>query len=178
MLHSCVLSIEELLALYNAMGRLFTPSQTIVHSLGTPDSDHTGMHLHKTSSLFLATCLSWEPPSLHTSMTRLILGRKKYEHVTPMLVELHWLPVKGRIVYKICLFVFKCLNHSAPQYLQDLVIPYKQKCSLHSQNLMRNIQQCRRELERDHSHLMLENTGIFCQRNQDSPERLIGSNQI
>ena len=60
---------------------------------------------------------------VHNCAARLILGRRKYEHVTPMLVELHWLPVKERIVYKICLFVFKCLNHSAPQYLQDLVIP-------------------------------------------------------
>ena len=36
--------------------------------------------------------------------------------------------------YKICLFVFKCLNHSAPQYLQYLVIPYKQERSLRSAN--------------------------------------------
>ena len=67
---------------------------------------------------------------VHNCAARLILGRRKYEHVTPMLVELHWLPVKERIVYKICLFVFKCLNHSAPQYLQDLVIPYKKERSL------------------------------------------------
>ena len=30
------------------------------------------------------------------------------------------------------MFVFKCLDHSAPQYLQDLVIPYKQERSLRS----------------------------------------------
>ena len=32
---------------------------------------------------------------------RLILGRRKYDHATPMLVELHWLPVKELIANKI-----------------------------------------------------------------------------
>ena len=117
-------------------------------------------------------------PSLHTSMTRLILGRKKYEQVTPMLVELHWLPVKERIVYKICLFVS---NASTIQLLNICKISLShtnRNAHYIRRTWSRNIQQCRRELERDHSHLMLENTGIFCQRNQDSPERLIGSHQI
>ena len=51
-----------------------------------------------------------------------------------MLVELYWFPVKERIANKICMFVFKYLNHSAPQYLQDIVIPYKKERSLRSEN--------------------------------------------
>ena len=47
----------------------------------------------------------------------LVLDKRKYDHITSMLVELHCLPVKERIVYKICLVVFKCINNSAPQYL-------------------------------------------------------------
>jgi hypothetical protein len=41
-------------------------------------------------------------------------------HVTPVLAELHWLPVRLRIV-KVVLLVFKCISGSAPQYLSDLV---------------------------------------------------------
>ena len=34
--------------------------------------------------------------------------------VTPILRELHWLPVDQRIVFNILLFTFKALHHLAP----------------------------------------------------------------
>ena len=37
-------------------------------------------------------------------------------------------------MYKICLVVFKCVNNSAPQYLQGLVIPYKKERLLRSED--------------------------------------------
>ena len=63
---------------------------------------------------------------------------KKYEHITPILKGLHWLPIKYRIVYKILLLTFKCLSGQSPQYLQYLVIPYVPARSLRSasQNLL------------------------------------------
>ena len=108
----------------------------------TPETISTIVHALVTSRLdncnsLLSGCYDYLLKRLqmvHNCAARLILGRRKYDRVTPMLVELHWLPVKERIIYKICLFVFKCLNHSAPQYLQGLVIPYKQERSLHSAN--------------------------------------------
>jgi len=45
-----------------------------------------------------------------------------YNHITPILIELHWLPVSKRIEYKILLLTFKSLNGLAPQYLSDLLI--------------------------------------------------------
>ena len=41
----------------------------------------------------------------------------------------HFLPVQQRIDFKLCVFVFKCLNDLAPLYLQDLV---QRKASLES----------------------------------------------
>ena len=35
---------------------------------------------------------------------------------------LHWLKIEERITYKIAVLMFKCINRSAPKYLQDLVI--------------------------------------------------------
>ena len=35
--------------------------------------------------------------------------------------KLHWLPLRERINFKVCLYIFKCLEGSAPQYLTDLV---------------------------------------------------------
>ena len=39
----------------------------------------------------------------------------------PYLKRLHFLPVRYRILYKLCLLVFKCLNNIAPQYLSSLI---------------------------------------------------------
>ena len=35
------------------------------------------------------------------------------------LKELHWLPVKSRIVFKVATLVYRCLNNMALKYLQD-----------------------------------------------------------
>jgi len=47
----------------------------------------------------------------------LIFLSRKFDHVTPLLRELHWLPFPERINYKLALLVFKCLNGLAPPYL-------------------------------------------------------------
>ena len=52
-----------------------------------------------------------------------VLARvRKYDHITPILRQYHWLPVGKRIEYKILTLVFKALHNMAPKYLQDLVI--------------------------------------------------------
>ena len=46
----------------------------------------------------------------------------KFEHVTPILINLHWLPPRQRTEYKFLLLIFKCLHGSAPSYLSDLLV--------------------------------------------------------
>ena len=46
------------------------------------------------------------------------------EHITPILYDLHWLPIQERIKFKILLFIQKILFNSAPQYLCDLIDLY------------------------------------------------------
>ena len=55
---------------------------------------------------------------------RLILGGGKYEHITPLLRELHWLPVEHRINFKLLLITFKALNNLAPSYVSNLLHVY------------------------------------------------------
>eukprot|EP00057_Strongylocentrotus_purpuratus_P002063 XP_003723768.1 PREDICTED: RNA-directed DNA polymerase from mobile element jockey-like [Strongylocentrotus purpuratus] len=52
---------------------------------------------------------------------KLVFRAKKYDHVTPFLQQLHWLPVEKRITYKILTITYKCLNNSAPNYLTKLL---------------------------------------------------------
>ncbi|KAK0138873.1 hypothetical protein N1851_024575 [Merluccius polli] len=48
-------------------------------------------------------------------------SQKVIEHITPILRQLHWLPVKQRIHFKILLTTYKALNNLAPSYLTDLL---------------------------------------------------------
>ncbi len=47
---------------------------------------------------------------------RVLTRSKKYNHITPILQSLHWLPIKFRISYKILLLTYKALNGLAPAY--------------------------------------------------------------
>ena len=51
---------------------------------------------------------------------RLVCNIPKYDHITPALIRLHWLPVQFRIEFKVAMLVYKCINGTAPQYLKDL----------------------------------------------------------
>ncbi len=46
---------------------------------------------------------------------------RKYDHITPVLFNLHWLPVEQRIQFKVLLTIYKVLHGIAPEYLQELV---------------------------------------------------------
>ena len=52
---------------------------------------------------------------------RLIFGVPPRTPTTPYLIELHWLPVKARIEFKLCLVTFKVLKFGEPKYLADLL---------------------------------------------------------
>ena len=61
-----------------------------------------------------------------------ILCGRKHDYVTPLLRELHWLPVEQRIIFKILFFTFKALNNLLPGYISDLLETYKPTRSLRS----------------------------------------------
>ena len=49
---------------------------------------------------------------------RLIYWRRKYDHVTPLLLDdLHWLRVPQRVRYKSCLLVYKAMYGLSPSYI-------------------------------------------------------------
>ena len=52
---------------------------------------------------------------------RLICNESKYCHITPLLMELHWLPINLRIESKIVLIVFKIFKGFALSYLSSLI---------------------------------------------------------
>ena len=43
-------------------------------------------------------------------------------HITPVLQDLHWLPIRQRVFYKVMCLTYCSLNSTAPIYLNDLVV--------------------------------------------------------
>lgn len=58
---------------------------------------------------------------VQNNAARLVLQKKRSCHVSPLLQQLHWLPIKYRIQYKVLLLVYKCLHNSGPAYLSALL---------------------------------------------------------
>ena len=60
--------------------------------------------------------------SMLNATARLIYSRWRYNHVTPLLRELHWLKMRQQSEYMLAVLVYRCLNGLAPSYLgNDLV---------------------------------------------------------
>ena len=66
---------------------------------------------------------------------RLIFCAPKHCLITPLLLQLHWLPICLRIEFKILLITFKALQGSVPKYLIDLISVLKpSRCDLRRNN--------------------------------------------
>ena len=93
---------------------------TIIHTLITSRIDNgnsllTGISEHLLCKLQLAQNVA----------ARILTKTRKFEHITPILKELHWLHVRERIQFKLLILTWKSLNGIAPEYLSSLLVPYK-----------------------------------------------------
>ncbi len=59
-------------------------------------------------------------------------GSKKFSHITPVLVDLHWLPVDYLVQFKLLCLTYKALHGLVPAYLSDLLQQYSPLRSLRS----------------------------------------------
>jgi hypothetical protein len=67
---------------------------------------------------------------------RIITNTKRFDHITPVLQSLHWLPVKQHITYKVMVLTYRSLNGLAPNYLKDLLTYYEPVRRLRSSSQM------------------------------------------
>lgn len=59
---------------------------------------------------------------VQNSIARVVIpGVKRSDHITPVLKQLHWLPIKQRIDFKIALLTYKALHDHSPSYIQELI---------------------------------------------------------
>jgi hypothetical protein len=74
---------------------------------------------------------------IQNQAARVITGQRRKDHITESLVDLHWLPVKYRIEFKMLLFAYKSQHGKAPVYLSDLLYPHVPARSLRSEQQLR-----------------------------------------
>jgi hypothetical protein len=107
------------------------------------ESTKSAVHAHVTSRLDycnsllfgISNQLTKKLQRVQNTAARLITRTKKFDHIKPVLQELHWLPIEERIKFKILLLAFKAQHGLAPKYISDLVVPYAPtRSDLRSQN--------------------------------------------
>ena len=91
--------------------------QTLVQALVISRLDYCNSVLVNLPDSTLHPCTT----ILH-SAARLAKGLKPRDHITSALRQLHWLPIKARITYKICLMMFNINSGSSTRYMSSLVI--------------------------------------------------------
>jgi hypothetical protein len=70
---------------------------------------------------------------VQNSLARVVVPSvRRFDHITPTLKSLHWLPVESRVDFKIATLTFKVLTRDQPTYLAALISRYIPTRSLRS----------------------------------------------
>jgi hypothetical protein len=93
--------------------------EQLIHSLITSRMDYGNGLLYG-----LSKCHMDRLQRIHNTAARVVTRMPKFCHISPVLKQLHWLPVEFRIQYKLLLLTYKCLHGKAPDYLGKLITPY------------------------------------------------------
>ena len=94
-----------------------TCEQLVHHALITTKLDYSNAILYGLPDVHLKKL-----QRLQNIAARIVTLTPRRAHITPVLIELHWLPVRERIMFKVCLMVYKCLHGVAPTYLDELLV--------------------------------------------------------
>ena len=111
--------------------RYLTPEATksLVHALVTSRLDYCNSLLYGLPKVLLNKL-----QRVQNVGARLVTKTPRHQHITPVLKELHWLPVDKRIHFKILMHTFRSIHGDAPTYLQDQIQLYRPTRQLRSAN--------------------------------------------
>ena len=90
--------------------------EILVHAFISSKLDHCNSLLHGLPKYLLARL-----QAVQNAAARVVTLTPKHDHMTPILINLHWLPVEFRITFKVLLLLYKALHGLAPSYISDLL---------------------------------------------------------
>ena len=102
--------------------RKYLSTQTIeivIHAFVTSKIDHCNSLLHNVPKNVIKKL-----QAVQNAAARLITRSRKCDHITPIVLDLHWVPVSEGIKFKILLLTFKALHQQSQTYIQDLITRY------------------------------------------------------
>ena len=106
-----------------------TTTEKLVHAFLTSRLDYCNSLLYGIPDNLLNHIQRFQ-----NTAARIITRKRKFDHIQPIFISLHWLPVRQRISYKILLVTYKILNDLAPAYLSDAIVTRNPGRSLRSNN--------------------------------------------
>ena len=86
--------------------------------LSTPVHPHNG-HFCINNPCINLHCIDYPGQKLLKD-ARILTRRRDVHDISPVLIDIHWLPIPLRICYKINLLTFKCLHELRPPYLKKI----------------------------------------------------------
>ena len=92
---SCFYQLRRIRPIHKQLGPVVT--QRLVAAFVMSRIDYCNSVLAELPATTLATL-----QRVQNAAARLVLNLKRSDHITPALIQLHWLPVKFRIIYKLC----------------------------------------------------------------------------
>ena len=105
-------------------------TKKLVHALVTSRIDYCNSLLYGLPQTQLSKL-----QRVQNTSARLICNVSPFDHISPVLFRLHWLPVHFRIRFKILVITFKAIHELGPEYINDLIgVKSASRYSLRSNN--------------------------------------------
>ena len=104
-----------------------TVANTVACSIVTSRLDYCNSLLYNTSAANIKKL-----QRVQNSLARVVAGTKRRDHISPVLQELHWLPIEQRIKYKIALITHRAFHEQQPPYLAEIAVKHQPSRNLRS----------------------------------------------
>ena len=101
----------------------------LIHSLVTVRLDYCNSILYGLTDNSL-----YRLQKIQNTAARILARLPRFSHISSTLFDLHWLPIRYRITFKMCILTYHAYHRTAQSYLCDLIVPYVNTRSLWSNN--------------------------------------------